>query len=281
MTSIAFSLIGHNEAHNLPRCLESIRWADEVVYVDCESSDGSAEVARRFTGRVFARPNLANLNVNKTFGIGQTTADWVFYLDPDEVIPPALGEEIRAAIASNPPQNAFSLPRRNFYLGAWLRHGGQYPDTQLRLFRQGRARFPCKHVHEKLEVDGEIGSFAEAMEHYTNPTTAEVMKKLDFYSSFNADAMLAEGKRPGPGMALRYLFWTPSSRFVRRYFLKGGFRDGWPGLTVAIFDGLENQVRFLKFCALFRQQAAATGEAVNTEAASSSKPTEPKEGQSQ
>ncbi|MEE8434700.1 MAG: glycosyltransferase family 2 protein [bacterium] len=287
MTSIAFSLIGHNEAHNLPRCLESIRWADEVVYVDCASSDGSAEVARRFTERVFSRPNLANLNVNKTFGIEQTTADWVFYLDPDEVIPPALGKEIRAMIASNPPQNAFCLPRRNFYLGSWLRHGGQYPDTQLRLFRQGRAWFPCKHVHEKLEVDGEIGSFGEAMEHYTNPTTAEVMKKLDFYSSFNADVMLSEGKRPGPGMAFRYLFWTPSSRFFRRYFLKGGFRDGWPGLTVAMFDGLENQVRFMKFCALTRQGDAVTDGGAPAESAPAAKstpagePVDTKEGQAQ
>ena len=287
MTRIAFSLIGHNEAHNLPRCLESIRWADEVVYVDCASSDGSAEVARRFTGLVYSRPNLANLNVNKTFAIDQTSADWVFYLDPDEVIPPTLGEEIRAMIASDPPQNAFRLPRRNFYLGSWLRHGGQYPDTQLRLFRQGRARFPCKHVHEKLEVDGDIGSFKEAMEHYTNPSTAEVMKKLDFYSSFNAEIMLAEGQRPGPGMALRYLFWTPSSRFFRRYFLKGGFRDGWPGLTVAMFDGMEIQVRFMKFCALAQKGGANTehqtaGEATpSVEAASSLDPMETKEGKAQ
>lgn len=265
MTTIAFSLIGHNEAHNLPRCLESIRWADEVIYVDCESSDGSAEVARRFTGRVFARPNLTNLNVNKTFGIEQTTADWVFYLDPDEVIPPALGEEIRAAIASNPKENAFRLPRRNLYLGSWLRHGGQYPDTQLRLFRKGRAWFPNKHVHEKLEVDGGIGSLKAAMDHHTNPTMVEVMKKLDFYSSFNAEVLRSEGRRPSAGMAFRALFWTPFSRFIRRYFLKGGFRDGWPGLTVAMFDGLEIQVRFMKFCALANQGGAAKEDTENTE----------------
>lgn len=285
MTTIAFSLIGHNEAHNLPRCLESIRWADEVVYVDCESGDGSADVARQFTDQVYSRPNLANLNVNKTFGIEQTTADWVFYLDPDEVIPPALAAEIRAMVASNPSENAFRMPRRNFYLGSWLRHGSQYPDTQLRLFRKGRAWFPNKHVHEKLEVDGEIGSLIEAMEHYTNPTTVEVMKKLDFYSSFNAGIMLEEGKSPGPVIAFRYLFLTPSVRFFRRYFLKGGFRDGWPGLTVAMFDGLESQVRFMKFCAMFRLgriEATHAGEAANPgEPASSLNPTETEEGKAQ
>ena len=253
MTSIAFSLIGHNEAHNLPRALESIRWADEVIYVDCGSSDGSAEVARGYTSRVFSRPNNSNLNVNKSYGIQQATADWVFYLDPDEVISPPLAGEIRAAIAANPSENAFSLPRRNFYLGGWLRYGGQYPDIQLRLFRRGKARFPNRHVHEKLEVDGAVGSLREPMSHYTNPTMTEVMNKLEFYSSFNAGLMREGGRKPTVAMALRYLFWMPVTRFLRRYFLKRGFRDGWPGLTVAIIDGLEIQLRFLKFCDLSRQ----------------------------
>lgn len=248
MTTITFSMIGHNEAHNLPRVMESLAWADEVIYVDCESMDDSLEVARRYTDHVFSRPNLTNLNVNKAYGIDRATSEWVFYIDPDEVIPSSLAEEIRAVIAGVPSANAFRLPRRNFYLGTWLRHGGQYPDTQLRLFRRGKAHFPCKHVHEKLEVDGQVGQLREAMDHYTNPTPDEVMKKLDFYSSFNARLMAENGDRPGPAMAFRYLFWTPASRFLRRYLLKGGFRDGWAGLTVAMFDGLEIQVRFLKFC---------------------------------
>src|SRR5690242_13945298 len=107
MPTLAFTLIGHNEAHNLPRTLESVRWADELVYVDCESSDGSAEVAARYTKKVFRKPNLINLNVNKQFAIDQATTDWVFYLDADEVISPELATEIRAVIAANPPENAF------------------------------------------------------------------------------------------------------------------------------------------------------------------------------
>lgn len=268
MTTIAFSLIGHNEAHNLPRALESVAWADEVIYVDCESGDGSAEVARRFTGRVYARPNNANLNVNKSYGIEQATADWIFYLDPDEVIPSGLAAEIRAVIASNPPQNAFALPRRNYYLGAWLRHGGQYPDLQLRLFRRGKARFPNRHVHEKLEVEGETGTLTHAMDHHTNPTPVEVMKKLDFYSSFNARVLAENGRRPSLAMAFGYLAWTPATRFFRRYWLKGGFRDGWPGLTVAMFDAFEIQVRFLKFCHMARRR----GEGGNRENAGDGSP---------
>lgn len=248
MTTIAFTMIGHNEAHNIPRAMESVGWADQLIYVDCESSDGSLEVARQFTAQVFSRPNTMNLNVNKAYGIDQATTDWVFYLDPDEVITPELGEEIRTLIAGNPGENAFRLPRRNYFFGAWLRHGGQYPDTQLRLFRRGKARFPCLHVHEKLEVEGAIGSLAHPMDHYTNPSPVEAVRKLDFYSTFNAELLARSGKSPGIPMAFGQLCWTPGTRFLRRYLLKGGFRDGWPGLTVAVLDGLELQLRFLKFC---------------------------------
>ncbi len=260
MSTIAISLIGHNEAHNLPRAMDSARWADELIYVDCDSSDNSKEVALRYTKRVYARPNLSNLNVNKAYGIAQATADWVFYLDPDEVITPALAEEIRAVIASDPPEQAFRLPRRNYYFGAWLRHGGQYPDTQLRMFRRGKAWFPCKHVHERLEVAGTIGTLQHPMEHHTSATPMEALQKMDFYSTFNAELLAKSGKKPTPGLAFRYLAWTPATRFVRRFILKGGFRDGWPGLTVAILDGLEVQTRFLKFSYLAYHPEALTTE---------------------
>ncbi|MDH4249140.1 MAG: glycosyltransferase family 2 protein [Deltaproteobacteria bacterium] len=257
--TLAFTLIGHNEAHTLPRCLDSILWADQIVYVDCESSDGSAEVARLYTPHVFNRPNNSNLNINKTHGIDQARTDWVFYLDPDEEIDAALAEEIQRVIASNPPQNAFRLPRRNFFFGHWVRRGGQYPDTQLRLFRRGKARFPCVHVHEKLEVDGEVGDLRHAMNHYTNPTPLDALKKVDFYSTFNANVMVKEGRRPSPVLAWRLLFWLPTSRLLRRYLLKGGFRDGYPGLIVALLDSLELQMRFIKFWHLAGRQAAAQG----------------------
>ena len=247
MSTIAFTLIGHNEAHNLPRTLDSVRWADELVYVDCESSDGSAEVARRYTGKVFTKPNLINLNINKQFAIDQATTDWVFYLDADEVISDALREEIRAVMAADPKEAAFKLPRRNRFFGQWLRHGGQYPDTQLRLFRRNRARFPCRHIHERLDVDGTVGTLREAMDHYTMDTVAVAIRKMDFNSTFNAQEMARSGMRPGAAVAWRFLVQKPLSRFLRRYLLKGGFRDGWPGLIVAGIDSIDFPFRLFKF----------------------------------
>ncbi|MBI4083189.1 MAG: glycosyltransferase family 2 protein [Candidatus Lambdaproteobacteria bacterium] len=246
MASIAFSLIGHNEAHVLPRAFASIAWADEIIYVDCESRDESLEVARKYTPNVFARPNTTNFNVNKSYGIAQATADWVFYLDPDEVIPPALAEEIRRLIESDPVENAFTLPRRNLFFGRWLAHGGQYPDRQLRLFRRGKAYFPCKHVHETLVVEGRIGRLREAMEHHTIDTALTALQKMDFFSTFNAQALARQGVEPTLGLALQYMAFRPWSRFIRRYVFKGGFLDGWPGFIQAAVSSIDFQVRFIK-----------------------------------
>lgn len=247
MPTIAFTMIGHNEAHNLPLSLGSVTWADQLVYVDCASTDDSVAVARRYTDEVLARPNLPNLNINKALGIDQARTDWVFYLDADEVITPALAEEIRRVMAADAPHVAYRMPRRNLFFGRWLRRGGHYPDYQLRLFRRGRARFPLRHVHEKLEVDGSIGTLHEAMEHHTVDTALTALRKMDFNSTFNAMDMAWSGRQPTVRLGLRFLFTKPAGRFVRRYVFKGGFLDGWPGLLVALIDSIDFQFRFIKF----------------------------------
>jgi len=246
MATIAISMIGHNEAALLPQALGNLGWADEVIYVDCESSDDSLQVARRYTDKVFSRPNTTQLNINKSYGFSQASADWIFYLDPDEVIPDALAAEIRAVIAADPPQNAFWLPRRNYFFGHWLRHGGQYPDRQLRLFRRGRAHFPCRHVHEVLQVEGATGRLREAMEHHTVTSVPAALAKMDFYSTFNAQQMARAGLEPTVGLALRLMAFKPASRFLRRFVFKGGFLDGWPGFIAAAISSIDFQFRFLK-----------------------------------
>lgn len=240
-------MIGHNNAELLPAALESARWADQIIYVDCESSDDSLQVAKRYTEKIYSQPNRSNLNINKSYGIGKATTDWVFYLDPDEVIPPALAEEIRAVLGADPAENAFRCPRRNHFFGKWLRHGGQYPDLQLRLFRRGKARFACVDVHESLDVEGRTGRLREAMDHFTCPSTFESLRKMDFYSTFHSGLMLQQGRKPGVAMAIRYMLIRPMGKFIRRYFFKGGFLDGWPGFLQASISSIDFQYRFIKF----------------------------------
>lgn len=243
---ISISIIGHNEATHLQELLPTLQWADEIVYVDCESSDDSVNIARRFGCRVFERPNNPNLNVNKSFAMENTSGPWIFYLDPDERIPAALAEEIRATVRSAPAESAFQLNRRNHYFGRWLKHGSQYPDRQLRLFKKGMARFPAQHVHEKLVVSGSIGKLRNDMLHYPYESVSQFLAKFDFYTSFEADFLFRQGTVINFANHLKYLCVKPLTRFTKRYFFKLGFLDGMPGLFAAFFDALNYVVRYFK-----------------------------------
>ena len=249
--NLSVSIIGHNEVDHLRELIPQLKWATEIVYVDCESQDDSLEVARELGCRVFSRPNNTNLNVNKSFAVEQTTVDWVFYLDPDERLPELLVKEIEE-VPENTSYTAFRLNRRNHYFGNWLRHGSQYPDTQLRLFRKGSASFPNQHVHEKLVVAGNIGKLKYDMLHFPYRNISQFLSKFDFYSGVEAGYLWDAGVKITAGNSIHFLLLKPFSRFLRRYLLKGGCRDGFPGLFCAIFDALNFVIRYFKLWELTR-----------------------------
>jgi glycosyltransferase involved in cell wall biosynthesis len=249
---LSITCIGHNEVNHLRELLpELLKWGDEVIYVDCESEDGSFEFAQSVGCRVFRRPNNMNLNVNKSYAMAQAQGEWIFYVDPDERFERALQDEVTEKIASSSAA-AFKLPRRNHFFGRWLKHGGQYPDTQLRLFRKGKGRFPNQHVHESLQIDGAVELLNNPMLHFPYLTISQFLRKMDFYSTFEAQHLYMKGVRPCWSNACRYLFWKPKSRFVRRYFFKGGFRDGIPGFFAAAFDGIGWMLRYFKLWEMYQ-----------------------------
>lgn len=250
--TISITIIGHNEKFHIKEMLLSLKWADKVIYVDCDSDDGSFELARQLGCIVFRRPNNPNLNVNKTFGIDQAKTDWIFYLDPDERISEELANEIKKTIARQSPYNAYLLNRRNHYFGRWLRYGSQYPDTQLRLFKRGCAHFPQKHVHERLKIEGKIGKLKNDLYHFPYLSISQYIQKFNFYTSYEANYLYQRGINPNYRLALLYWFIKPTSRFIRRYIFKMGFRDGWQGLFAAIFDSINYVVRYFKFIELYK-----------------------------
>ena len=244
---LTFTCIGHKEVDHLKELLpQLLKTGCEVVYVDCESEDGSFELAESLGCKAFRRQNTMNLNVNKSYTMEQVTTPWIFYVDPDERFSPELLAEIESKISGQSSSAAFKLQRRNHYFGKWLRHGGQFPDTQLRLFQKDKGRFPNKHVHESLKIDGAISRLQEPMDHYPYLSISQYLKKFDFYSSFEAQYLYDKGLRPGFSTGFKYLIWKPKARFFRRYLFKGGFRDGLPGLFAALFDALGWATRYFK-----------------------------------
>lgn len=228
--TISIAMIAHNEERNVARSLASAAWADEVIFVDCGSTDGTALAARDFKIKYFARPNSQAVYVNKQFSIDQAACDWVFILDADEEITPALRAEIKRFVAAPGGAAAAQTPRRNFYFGRWLRHGGKYPDTQLRLFRRGKAKFLPLPVHERLEIDGPVAALREPLLHYPYADAADMEKKRAFYCEILTRSYALKGR------SRALILLRPFTRFISAYFLKLGFLDGTEGLRTALMD---------------------------------------------
>ena len=202
--TLSITIIGHNEADHLKELLPELKWSDEVIYVDCESGDGSLKIAGEHGCRTFSRPNDQNLNINKSFAMDQAIGDWIFYIDPDERIPSELAHEIQDIINSESEFSAFRLRRKNYYFGKWLKYGSQYPDIQLRMFRRGKGKFANQHVHEKLQIDGKVGMLQQDMLHYPYLNISQFLRKFDFYSSFEAGFMLEQNIQVNALNHLRY-----------------------------------------------------------------------------
>jgi glycosyltransferase involved in cell wall biosynthesis len=238
MASLSVSIVALNEEERLRACLESVVWAAELVVVDAGSSDKTVAIAREFTDRVFFRA-WDGYGAQKNFALGQCHGDWILSLDADERVSDALREEIEGTLRNGGPEVGFYLPRRNLFHGRWMRHGGLYPDWQLRLFRRGRGAFGERAVHESVQVDGPTRRLGAPLIHESYRSIGDAVARLNRYS----DLAAADLALTGGGGNLGDLLVRPAWRFVSMYLLRAGFLDGWRGLALA---GLHAHYVFLR-----------------------------------
>ena len=245
--SLSICIVAHNEAANIGLTLASVSgWAGEIVVVDCESTDGTGSIAAAMGAQVFERPNIVP-EATKNISFDLASREWIFCLDADEIIPDELKREIERVIGRTPAENGFKLPRRNFYFGAPLMHGGNYPDKQLRLFRRGTGRYPGRGYHERIEVTGEVGELRTPFDHHPYPTFDVWLRKFQFYTDYGA-AVLERDRVPINAKTIRHHMITrPMRRWLERLLLKRGIRDGVPGVLAASFDLITNIVSFGKY----------------------------------
>ena len=224
---LSVAVITLDEAHRLRRCLESVAWADELVVIDAESHDKTVQIAREFTDRVIVRP-WPGFTAQKNFALEQTSGEWILSLDADEEAEPELRAEIMATVAGG-VHDGYALRRQNLFLDRWIRHGGLYPDWQVRLFRRGRGRFVERAVHESVTVSGTVGRLAGHLLHRSYEGVSDFVERANRYSSLAAEQMIREGRRVGAAdLVLR-----PLGRFLSMYVVKRGFLDGRRGLLLA------------------------------------------------
>jgi glycosyltransferase involved in cell wall biosynthesis len=230
--TLSVAIITHNEEANLGRTLGSVSWADEIVVLDSGSNDRTEEIARSGGAR-FVSETWKGFAAQKNSALEKCTCDWVLSLDADEALTDELAKEIRELLVGDPPCDAYTLPRRNLFLGRWIRHGGFYPDRKLRLFRRGAAAFKARLVHESVHYAGEPGLLGGALVHDAYPTLAAYIEHMDRYSTLGAQQAIEDGKRGGGLISfVSGVVLNPLATFVYNYGLRLGFLDGREGLLL-------------------------------------------------
>ncbi|MBI4130359.1 glycosyltransferase family 2 protein [Candidatus Roizmanbacteria bacterium] len=234
MVSLSVVVSAYNEEKKLATCLSSVSWADDIIVIDNASTDNTSEVAKRFTNKIFKRPNHTMLNINKNYGFTKANGAWILNIDADEDVPSELHKEIIETINNTERSiNGYYIPRKNIIFGTWIQHTGWYPDYQLRLFRRGSGTFPEKHIHEKIELSGKTAYLQNHLVHTNYETVSQFIDKLNRYTDNEAENVVGSGHRFDPVDLMRF----PNGEFLRRYFAQEGYKDGLNGLTLSLLMG--------------------------------------------
>ena len=241
--TLSVIIITRDEATVIARCLESVAWADEIIVLDSESTDDTADIARRLNAKVTTTADWPGYGPQKNRAIELASGDWVLSLDADEWVTPQLRSELEHAMKNAPGnQTAFKVPRLSSYCGRFMRHSGWWPDYVTRLFRRGAARFSDDLVHERLIVDGSVGKLSESLFHEAIVNLEDALEKMNAYSTAGAAMHLKRGETTSLASAVAHGAWT----FVRSYFLRGGFLDGREGFMLAVSNAEGAYYRYLK-----------------------------------
>jgi glycosyltransferase involved in cell wall biosynthesis len=227
---LSVTIVTYNEGRNIRRTLESVKWVDEIVIVDSGSTDETLPTCEEFGALVIQEGRIGVAKV-KNLAIEKASGAWILSLDADEPIEPALAEEIREIIASPTARDGYRIPRRTFFLEKEMKHGGWYPDYNLRLFRKDKGRFEERAVHESVKVVGSVGTTKHAILHYAYPNIALFLDKMNSYSSLAVKVMEIKGITPFQTGRMNLIF-RPLFTFVHKYFLRFGFLDGKHGLII-------------------------------------------------
>jgi len=251
MSSMQISavIITSNEERRIEGALKSLTGiVSEIVVVDCRSSDETVKIVRRYTDRVFERA-WTNFADQKNYANAQASHPWILSLDADERVSPELRQELLDLKKTEPDVDVFSIPRKVYYLGRWIRHSGWYPDRKLRLFRKGKARWEGDYVHEKLAVTGRIGKLNGCLHHFTYRNIHEHLARINSFSDLGAQKLYAKKKKA----RWHHLLLLPFFRFVRAYIWKRGFLDGFAGLVIAVLTGYAVFVRYAKLREIWKK----------------------------
>lgn len=239
---ISVCVMTFNEERKLRRCLESVRWCDEIVVLDSFSTDRTVEIARTYTDRVYQQAWLGYVG-QRNLVRELATHPWLLFLDADEEVSKGLREEIDAVFSRGPaPHVGFEFPRRVYYLGRWIRYGEWYPDVKLRLFHRDHGRSEGLEPHDRVVVNGPVLRLRNPVWHYTYDGLDDQLRTMNRFSTISAQQKFMAGER----FHWRDFLFRPPLRFLKGYVLRGGFLDGTRGLVIATISAFGAAMKYVK-----------------------------------
>lgn len=238
MNKISVAIITGNEERNIRRCLESVKWADEIIIVDSESKDKTVDIAKEYTDKVFIE-KWQGYARQKWSAVLKTRNNWVLSLDADEEISTELRNEIESLIFNN--NYGYKIPRKNYFLNKVINGCGWGNDFQLRLFDKTKTKITEVVVHESFQVEGNIEKLKNSIKHYTHPDLETAFQKTILYSKLEAEAWNKNKKITGAGILLHSF-----SAFFRPYISLKGYKDGVHGLIISLLDAVCNMMKYIR-----------------------------------
>lgn len=246
---ITVCIICGNEIKNIERCLKSVTWADEILVMDSYSTDGTYEVALKYTDKVFRHEWLGYIGQKKLVA-DMATCPWILFVDADEEVSDGLRAEIEKRFSKpiSPDIHGFNCPRLVYYLGRWIYHGDWYPDMKLRLFQKAHGECGGEEPHDRIIVQGKVESFKNPLNHYTYEDIFDQIKQINRFSTISAETNKSQKA------SIFKMIGHPLFRFFKCYILKCGFLDGIPGLIIAVNVSFGTFAKYAKFWDLKRKQ---------------------------
>jgi len=243
LVPVSVVIITKNEERNIETCISSVSgWANEVIIVDDESTDKTIEIAKKLGAKVFER-KMDIEGRHRNWAYSQAKNTWVLSLDADEQASSELSKEIASAIQDNTQFAAFSIPLRNYIGKYWVKHGGWYPAGKVRLFRKDKFKYEEVKVHPRVFIEGKCGHLTKDIIHHGYPDISHFLDSLNRQTTWEAEKWYGQEKP----MTLGRFLWRTYDRFMRSYFGKKGWKDGFIGFVIAYYAGLYQWMSYLKY----------------------------------
>lgn len=246
---VSVVIITYNEEKRLVEALRSAaEVASEIIVVDAYSTDDTVKIAKQYTSRVIQR-KWTNFADQKNFANSKASFPWILSLDADEALSPELRDEILKLKETEPDCAGFSMPRQVFYLRKWIRHSGWYPDRKLRLFRKDGSRWEGEYIHEKLAVEGRVQKLKGRIYHFTYRNISDHLDRINTFSGLGAQKLYAQKKK----CHWYHLVFLPLFGFVRSFFFKAGFLDGYAGFVISVLHAYSIFARYIKLKEIWKK----------------------------